>query len=208
MAREYSQSRIGIDLDNTIIGYDRLFHEMALTHGLIPTTFVGSKREIRDHIRKMPEGDFGWQRLQAIVYGPAIGGATPADGALEFIRHARKHGAELTIVSHKTAWANMGTTSVNLRDAAREWLRGNGFVGDDSVPEGNLYFETTRSEKIARIRSLRCTHFIDDLEEVFNDESFPVGVERMLLAGASTVPAGPYTTFTSFREIADVFVAD
>jgi hypothetical protein len=208
MSRPYSDARIGLDLDNTLISYDRLFLEIAVERGVVPKNFAGTKRDIRDRIRLLPDGDLEWQRLQAHVYGSAIGTANPAPGALDFIRAARLHGAELAIVSHKTTFANVGTHKVNLRDAAREWLRARGMVGPDAVPESNVYFESTRNDKIERIISLRCTHFIDDLEEVFNDPAFPTGVKRLLLSAAATVPSIAYQTYASFHEIADAFVAD
>jgi hypothetical protein len=202
--------RIGLDLDNTLIDYDRLFGEIAAGRGLIPRDFLGTKRDIRDHVRLLPgaDGEIEWQRLQAAVYGPQIAGATAATGALEFLRLARTSGAELSIVSHKTALANMGTERVNLRDAARGWLRTNGMLGPDTVPEANLYFEDTRADKIARIVSLRCTHFIDDLEEVFDDPKFPSNVEQLLFVKAASVPGSRYRSFASFREIADALIAD
>lgn len=201
--------RIGIDLDNTLINYDRLFHATAVARDLIPPDFTGTKRDVRDHVRLIPSGDgeIEWQRLQAEVYGPAIAGAMAAEGALDFLRRARARGAELTIVSHKTALANMGTEKVNLRDAARAWLRDNGMLGPQTVPEKSLYFEDTRADKIARIVGLRCTHFIDDLEEVFDDPSFPVDVERLLFTSAANVPAGRYRCYASFGEIADALIA-
>jgi hypothetical protein len=146
--------------------------------------------------------------LQAHVYGPAISGATAADGALEFVRAARRLGAELTIVSHKSTFSNLGTSNVNLRDAARTWLRESGLVGPDAIPENNVYFEGTRTEKIARIVALGCTHFIDDLEEVFDDPAFPSGVERLLLTMTEGVSAGPYRRYRSFREIIDALIAE
>jgi hypothetical protein len=202
--------RIGLDLDNTLIDYDRLFGEIAAGRGLIARDFVGTKRDIRDHVRLLPGGDgeIEWQRLQAAVYGPQIAGATAAAGALEFLRLARTSGAELSIVSHKTALANMGAEQVNLRDAAREWLRTNGMLGPDAVPEENLYFEDTRAEKIARIVRLRCTHFVDDLEEVFDDPTFPSSVERLLFVKSASVPGSRHRSFASFSEIADALIAD
>lgn len=196
--------RIGLDLDNTLINYDRLFFEVATARGLIPAGFTGTKRDIRDHVRLLPDidGEIEWQRLQAEVYGPAIAGATAADGALAFIQRARARGVELTIVSHKTEYSNLGTERVSLRDAARMWLRNAGMLGTDTVPEANLYFEDTREAKIARIVALRCTHFIDDLEEVFDDPAFPPNVERLLLGTSAT-----YASFGSFKEIADALIA-
>jgi hypothetical protein len=202
--------RIGLDLDNTLINYDRPFYLIALARGLIPRDFAGTKRDIRDHVRLLPggEGDIQWQHLQAEVYGPAISSATAAEGALDFIRRARTFGAELTIVSHKTALANMGTHNVNLRDAARAWLLDNGMLGPGTVPEGNLYFEDTRAEKIARIVALGCTHFIDDLEEVFDDPAFPNNVERLHFTSAAGVPGSRYRSYASFCEIADALITE
>ncbi len=208
MSRPLSGLRIGLDLDNTLISYDQLFHRVAIERGLIPRGFSGAKRNIRDHIRLLPDGEMKWQRLQAEVYGPAISGAVAAEGALDFIQMASRNGAALSIVSHKTAVSNLGSEKVNLRDAARGWLQTSGMLGTHGVPEEHLYFESTRAEKIARIIQLRCTHFIDDLEEVFNDPAFPTNVERMLLSAAVSVPIASYRAYTSFHEIAHVFTAD
>jgi hypothetical protein len=198
---------VGIDLDNTIIGYDGVFLQEARRRGLVPGDFAGTKREIRDRIRLLPEGELAWQRLQGHVYGPGIAGAVAAEGAVDFVRMLRSRGAAVSIVSHKTAFSSRANSSVNLRDAARGWLRESGIIGPDRVPEGSLYFEDTRADKIARIVALRCTHFIDDLEEVFDDPTFPAGVERMLFATTATVPHSRYPTYASFREIADVLFA-
>jgi|GEM_PF-412109 len=206
--RPSSHLRIGLDLDNTLISYDRLFFDSAVERRFVPLDFVGSKRDIRDHVRLLPDGESEWQRLQAHVYGPAIAAARAAEGALDFIRLARRRGAEVTIVSHKSTFSNLGASDVNLREAAREWLRANGMLGPEAVPEANLYFEGTRDEKIARIVALRCTHFVDDLEEVFNDPAWPGDVERLLLTNSATVASAPYRTYRSFREISDALIAD
>jgi hypothetical protein len=208
MVGHYSGWRIGIDLDNTLICYDQLFLEVAVQRGLVPVSFTGTKREVRDHIRLLPDGELEWQRLQSHVYGPAIAGATLATGALDFIQEASRRGIEVAIVSHKTALSNMGSSPVNLRDAARGWLRTNGVVGSGAISEQNLYFEDTRSDKIARIVALGCTHFIDDLEEVFHDSAFPSEIEKLLLSTTARVPAGPYRTYASFREIMDDLIVD
>jgi hypothetical protein len=208
MPHRYATARIGLDLDNTLISYDRLFYEAALERGLIGQGSAGTKRSVRDRVRLLPGGELEWQRLQAYVYGPAIGRAEVAGGALEFIRVARASGAELSIISHKTTLANTGSGDVNLRDAARAWLQQSRMLGADAVPEGHLFFESTRAEKIERIVTLGCTHFIDDLEEVFDDPSFPSDVAQILLASGSAVPAGKYDTYSSFHEIVNAFIAD
>jgi hypothetical protein len=200
--------RVGLDLDNTLISYDELFLRSALERRLIPTGFAGTKRDIRDRIRLLPGGEIEWQRLQAHVYGPGIAGAAAAEGALDFIRLARQRGAELAIVSHKGIYSNLGISAVNLREAARGWLRTSGMIGPGMIPEKNLYFESSRAEKIARITSLQCTHFVDDLEEVFNDPAFPRDVERLLYATSAPPLSGPFRAYTSFREISHVIIPD
>ena len=44
MSRPLSGLRIGLDLDNTLISYDQLFHRVAIERGLIPRGFSGAKR--------------------------------------------------------------------------------------------------------------------------------------------------------------------
>ena len=56
-----------------------------------------------------------------------------------------------------------------------------------------------------RIRQLKCTHFIDDLEETFLEAGFPDGVQKILYAPHPTqtlVPA--VTTVSSWGEAADL----
>ena len=205
MKRCYAGSIIGIDLDNTLICYDELFVTLAIANGIVPANYTGRKRDIRDRIRSLPNGDVDWQRLQAQAYGPAISGAVLAPGALEFIRAARQQAAAVVIVSHKTPFSNLGSETVNLQDTAREWLHGQRVLAPDAVLEQNLYFEPTRDAKIARVAQLGCTHFIDDLEEVFDDAAVPVGVERMLFEPPPQRSPRAYRSYRSFAEIAYEF---
>src|SRR4029453_7135915 len=63
---------LGIDFDNTLVTYDQLFRVVALAGGLIDPDFAGTKQEIRDRIRLLPDGELAWQRLQGFVYGKGI----------------------------------------------------------------------------------------------------------------------------------------
>ena len=172
--------RIGIDFDNTLIDYDRVFLAAARERGLVPRDFTGSKRAVRDAIRLLPDGELTWQRLQGHVYGAGIGGAVPFPGARDFLRRCAREGIDTFIVSHKTRFGHYDPAQVDLREAARGWMSAQGFL--DAVPGDRLYFEDDRERKLARIAALRCTHFIDDLEEVFADPRFPAGVYRILFA--------------------------
>src|ERR1700733_10016389 len=114
--------RIGIDFDNTLIDYNRVFVTAARERRLIPADFNGSKREVRDAIRLLPEGELAWQRLQGHVYGAGISGAVPFAGAADFLRRCARAGVETFIVSHKTRYGHHDPGRAGLRAAARGWM--------------------------------------------------------------------------------------
>ncbi len=179
--------RIGIDFDNTLIDYDRVFFAAARERGLVAPDFTGSKRLVRDAIRLLPDGELIWQRLQGHVYGAGIGGAVPFAGARDFLHRCRAQGIEPFIVSHKTRYGHHDPARIDLRRAALGWMAAQGFFATDAggISEGNVFFADDRAGKLARIAGLGCTHFIDDLEEVFADPGFPPGVRRILFADAA-----------------------
>jgi len=197
--------RIGIDFDNTLAGYDRLFSELAFEKGLIEESTVCSKKEIRDLIWQRPEGRTEWIRLQGLVYGTHMDQAEMIDGAAEFLILCRAQKIPVFIISHKTEFGPLGTGPVNLREAARRWMETQGFFDPDRFglkPE-NVFFEVSRTDKIACIQATGCSDFVDDLEEVLTDPAFPVNVRRYLLAGSMTpLPAGPFTAYRRWHDIA------
>lgn len=174
---------IGIDLDNTIIDYDQAFRKHALEMGLLSDESLQTKKQIRDHIRELEDGDLKWQDLQARVYGPCISDAQLMAGADTFLQLCSKMEIPTFIVSHKTQFAHRDKDGMDLRDAATHWLNDHGFFSTTgmSVGRDRIFFESERAAKIRRIRKVRCTHFIDDLEETFLEPSFPGNVRKMLL---------------------------
>lgn len=197
--------RIGIDFDNTIISYDAVFRSAAIERGLVAGDFAGAKRAVRDAIRLLPDGEVSWQRLQGYVYGQGIGGATMFDGLEDFLRRCRRQGHGVMIVSHKTEYGHFDPARVNLREAALGWMHGRGFFAEGGIARADVYFESSRAEKLARIGALKLTHFIDDLREVLDDPDFPPGVERILFAPDADVPL-PYPAFPHWRGIADALL--
>lgn len=183
---------IGIDFDNTLICYDALFHELAVAEGLIPADTPARKKEVRDAVRALPGGEARWQSLQARVYGPEIDGAIPAPGALAALRDCQGRGAGLCIVSHKSEFAAAAPKGPSLRVCARKWLDRHLFGGRGGLDPAKIpvFFEATRAEKIARIKLLGCAAFIDDLEEIFADPSFPQGVIKILYGTHRPTGAG------------------
>ena len=61
---------------------------------------------------------------------------------------------------------------------------------------------------MARIGALGCSHFIDDLIEVFQEPDFPDGVERLLFHPGAEAPEGPFKAFPSWKEITDDVFGD
>jgi len=176
---------IGIDFDNTIANYDEPMHQWAVGRGLVPPGLPKNKKLIRDAIRALNEdGESSWRALQAYSYGPGMAEARPMAGVKDFVGACKERGIPVRIVSHKTEFANFGDPGVNLRKTALRWLEAQGFVDSARIGVGRdqIFFESTREEKVARIRALGVTHFIDDLEETFLEKSFPNGVEQILFA--------------------------
>jgi hypothetical protein len=178
-----SRLRIGIDFDNTIIAYDDVFRAAAEAGGLIAPGFSGNKQAVRDAIRLLPGGELAWQRLQGQVYGKGIGGA-------------------VVVVSHKTEYGHFDPDHVNLRQAALDWMAGRGLLGGGhGITLADVYFESTRAEKLKRIAALLLTHFIDDLEEVLSDPDFPPDVERILFADGAQPASPSYISCPTWRDI-------
>jgi len=179
--------RIGVDFDNTIACYDNVFTNVAYEMGLILESAFFTKDEVKRIIHLGNLGDTNWQKLQGQVYGKFMYLASVFPGFTEFLKLAKLKGHEVFIVSHKSLYGHFDEKKIPLRDEAMRWLIENKFVGNDllMIPKENVFFEATRQEKIDRIKSISFTHFIDDLQEVFDEELFPDSVSKYLFDPAS-----------------------
>jgi hypothetical protein len=196
--------RIGLDFDNTIVIYDQVFVEIGRREGLLPEGFAGNKDQVRSFIRALPDGEAKWTGLQALVYGPGILQARLATGLTEFLAACRAAQCELFIVSHKTEYAAAAPNGANLRDAARAWLAAQGLTGraDSPFNPEHVFFADTRQAKIERIAALQCACFVDDLEEVFEEPTFPTCIERHLIKlDAPELPAGPFAAWRNWSDL-------
>lgn len=171
---------IGIDLDNTIICYDELFHRLAIERGLISDDFPKNKDEIRNFLRSLGQEN-AWTEMQGCAYGSRILEAKPFDGAADFLRESRDRGIQTHIISHKTKYPFMGPR-VDLHEAAHSWLRSNRFMDSDFIglQEWQVHLQLTKDDKFAKIRECSCDYFIDDLPEFLLDPKFPDHVSRVL----------------------------
>lgn len=197
---------LGIDFDNTIVNYDNVLYERALQSGLIPSGVERDKKNIRDKIRGLPDGEIKWQKLQAFIYGKGMKGSLLSEGIKPFFDACRDAAIRVSIISHKTQFASLDDERVDLRETAVDWMKRNRFFEKNGLGLSleRVYFESTRQGKIERIKQLGCTHFIDDLEETFLEDSFPANVERILYAkensGLKDVKA-----LASWKDIYDYF---
>lgn len=172
---------IGVDFDNTIVNYDCVFHKAAQERRLISRSVPPEKKAVRDSIRR-DHDDIAWQRLQSEVYANRMHDAEVMPGVRECWEALCEAGHALCIVSHKTVHAHFDDNKTDLRELARQWLKSAGLVGGVrcAVRESDVFFESTREEKVRRIASLGCGAFVDDLLEVFLEPNFPEGVRKIL----------------------------
>ena len=169
--------RIGIDLDNTIINYQSAFVEKAKQNKLVEESFSGSKTALRDVLIGSGR-DKAWQTLQGYIYGPGIQEAELFPGVLDFLSKCKTAGHQLYIVSHKTKYGHFDKTKTDLRKAALGFLSKNAVL-DTLVKKEDIYFRSTREEKLVVIDNLELDYFIDDLPEVLLAPSFPRKTKRV-----------------------------
>jgi len=196
--------RIGVDFDNTIACYDEVFPEIALILGLLDGEPSRTKADIKKRILSLADGEVAWQKLQGQAYGKYMHLARCFAGFTEFLFLSRLKGHTVFVVSHKSELGHFDEDRILLRSAAMKWIHETGLVGADNhfLEEKDIFFEPDREAKIARINSLACTHFVDDLLEVLAEPSFPASANRILFDPQRVAPAtGGIRTAHSWREI-------
>ncbi|AXR64976.1 phosphotransferase [Leptospira mayottensis] len=191
--------RIGLDFDNTLACYDTVFATVAREQKLIPNDWIGSKKELRDFLRTLENGESLWQKIQGKVYGKYMNQATLFPGVAEFLWKCKLNQAEVFIVSHKTEYGHFDEEKINLRIAALEWMKQKGFFDSDgfNISLENVFFSPTRLEKIKKINELELSYFIDDLIEVFEEKEFS-SYTRKILFGKLESNIGNIENVTDF----------
>jgi hypothetical protein len=181
--------RIGLDFDNTIVDYDGVFHAAALERGLIPADLPRSRTSVRDFLNGSGRKD-DFTELQGHVYGARMDLARLYPGVRAFVAAAVAAGHDLALVSHKTRHPILGPRH-DLHAAARGFLVANGLVGADALPADRIFFEARKEEKVARIATLGCDAFVDDLPEILAMPGFPPATRRILFDPDGLFADGP-----------------
>ena len=165
---------IGLDFDNTIIDYSKIFAAVAKDYDIRLQNGVPPKNQVKSQLLKKREGNLVWTKLQGEVYGERISEARCYQGIKTFLRDQSTQGNQFVIISHKSIFPVLGTDT-NLHEAAREFLIKTGILFDDSInlSSTDCFFEQTLECKISRIISCQCDVFIDDLGSVLEHKRFP-----------------------------------
>lgn len=195
--------RLGLDFDNTLISYDRLFRQVALDKGLVPAQTPAQKNAVRDHLRQIGQEE-QWTRLQGEVYGSRILEAEPYPGIPAVLQGMADQQVSMCIVSHKTRTPYLGEPW-DLHAAARSWLSKQGFHDPAGLgwSQDQVFFELTKEAKIARILALGCTHYVDDLPEIL--AMLPDTVQRILFSPDGQLQAAPgWKRMTAWQELPSV----
>jgi len=193
--------KIGVDFDNTIVCYDALFHTLASERDLVDQRVPVSKGAVRDHLRAQGHEET-WIAMQGEVYGDRITEANAFPSVESFFRLAHTKSAELFIVSHKTRHPFRGP-QYDLHAAAQNWLKYNGFISGEAplLPTQNVYLELTKEDKWARIESLGCDYFIDDLPEFLSGPGFPEQTTPILFDPGNLYPDHDLTRLQSWNAL-------
>jgi hypothetical protein len=170
--------RVGIDFDNTITCYDKVFHKIAVEKGLIPEDLPDSKGHVRDYLRQHGQEN-EWIELQGYVYGVRMLDAPPFPGVLKLFSWCKGQGVSICIISHRTRHPFRGPR-YDLHQAAMDWIKQYGFYERTGLSPEHVHFELTRKEKLDRIDQESCDVFIDDLPEFLAEPDFPENVHRIL----------------------------
>lgn len=192
--------RVGIDFDNTIVNYDGVFWQVALSENLIMPDVPKSKIGVRDYLRKTNK-ESEWTALQGKVYGKHIHKASLFEDCFETIDYLITNCVEVFIVSHKTKHPYLGE-KYDLHHAATEWIEYN--LKKDNVSliqQPRISFNATLEDKIKTISELGLDIFIDDLLDVFNHHLFPVGVRKILFGSSRKVPIPSVTVCSHWRDV-------
>ena len=199
--------KIGLDFDNTLACYKKVFGKVARDLELVPQHWTGGKPEMRAELHARPNGEEYWRRLQGKVYGKYMHQAEMFPEAANFLLRLKSRGYQVFIVSHKTEFGHHDEEYVPLRQKALEWMDRQRFfhLSGFAIPRENVFFANTRAEKVSIISELQCDAFIDDLWEVFDESGFPENSTKILFGPSVANNSMLHTTVDfyspSWREI-------
>ena len=199
--------RIGIDFDNTILNYDKVFaflskKEFGLNYKNL------KKSQIRKKIIKI-KSEKEWMRLQGLAYGKFIMRAEVNHGVQNFIKRLLINNHHVFIVSHKTLYGHYDVSKTNLRMQAFKWLDKNGFTNKKEIGiiKKNIFFAESITNKIKKINELKLDYFIDDLLIILTHQNLNKEIKKIHFSNIHYLPTNNVmkknriSTYSNFRDI-------
>jgi len=182
MSKKKNITKVGIDLDNTIVNYDQSY--IHISKSLKLEVSNPNRKTIKDFFQNAPRGDYSWQEFQSILYTTGLEYAQVANGLFEFLNWCNVKKIEIFIVSHKTKTTPEVFGGADLIIPAINWLYRHKITPLKISPE-NIFFCETQLAKINTINQLQVDMFIDDLEEVIRHTKLDKKVEGILYSRES-----------------------
>ncbi|MBI4924938.1 MAG: hypothetical protein HY843_03355 [Bdellovibrio sp.] len=198
---------IGVDLDNTIICYDKLIKKLALQRALVSLKDKFTPEKLIAFRKKLLEDDKNFGDTQIELYQDRIMEAKIYAGVKIFFRYCKNNQIPVFIVSHKSKIYSLKGKGKGRRGyfqrAAFSFLKSNGFFDKNRIglTGKHVFFEESRRNKIKRIKKLQCTHFIDDFEEIFLHRFFPKNTQKMLFSPIVKKTNNNFLVFQSWKQI-------
>jgi hypothetical protein len=174
--------RFGFDLDNTLIDYSNSVKKYCFINSLVECKNIDKLREL---LRTNDNSGNQWQLAQGWLYTEGLFYAKPAKGAIELCEYLINNNFEIQIVSHKTTHTPVFCGQKPLRSVATKWLTG-GDLAPYFLDYRRIHYEPTIALKVAKIKALKLSYFVDDLLKVFEQPGYPKEVNSFLLSVASS----------------------
>jgi hypothetical protein len=203
MTKQNLPLKIGLDFDNTIVCYNNAIRLLADKLLDLPTKISRSKLEIRNFLRRAGREN-EWTAFQGELYGPGMCYAEPFENSIKKMLELQEADHELIIISHRSQRPYAGP-GYDLHAAANDWIENRlKKVGLFNQPQHKnpVNFLETQTEKIRMINRFNCDAFVDDLPEIFCNQSFPARTRSILFAPENTKqPTHPDFLITNWAEL-------
>jgi len=172
-----SNKSFGFDLDNTLVDYSISAQIYSRSNNLEKCEDISSLRSL---LKTNDPTGRRWQEAQSWIYTEGLSFAYPNIGAKELCSYLESNNFKLQIVSHKTTHTPNFCGEKPLRNLATQWIKESDLSSFFSNEE-MIHYESTRFNKVKKIKSLNLDYFVDDLVEVFTEHEYPKEINSYLL---------------------------
>lgn len=172
-----SNKNFGFDLDNTLIDYSVPAQIYSSSNNLDLCKDIISLRSLLNS--NDPSGR-KWQEAQSWLYTEGLAFANPNLGANELCSYLKSKNYKLQIVSHKTTHTPDFSGKKPLRNLSTQWIE-KSELSNYFLNEKIIHYESTREQKVKKIKSLNLDFFVDDLAEVFLEPEYPKKIISFLI---------------------------